>query len=157
MPLALNLAKNWLSASTVIFGMPDTIIEPIDAFQQLLDYHRAQESDLTLGLFKTNNPTKFGMVDFDDQYNATYIIDKPKTSHLEFMWGCACWSPLFTDLMAAYLEENPYTGREILLGDVFINAIESQLTVKALPFYDGQYIDIGTADELDSALKKFHL
>lgn len=157
MPYAINLAKNWLFKNTVIFGMPDTIIEPKNAFQNLLGFHQKTGSDLTLGLFLTDNPAKFGMVKTDDQNNVTYIVDKPKQTDLRYMWGCACWSPLFTELLDDYLDIHPFSGKEVVLGDVFTYALESKLIVKALKFDDGQYIDIGTADELNSALKKFHL
>jgi glucose-1-phosphate thymidylyltransferase len=157
MPYAIDLVKNWSQNNTMIFGMPDTIIEPANAFQRLLTFHQELDSDLTLGLFITDYPSKFGMVEFDDQNNITYIIDKPEETALKYMWGGACWSPAFTELLNAYLENQPFSDNEILLGDVFSNAIENNLKVKGLRFDDGQYIDIGTADELDGALKKFHL
>ena len=40
MPGALDLAHDWASEATVLFGMPDTIIEPKDAFKRMLaDHH----------------------------------------------------------------------------------------------------------------------
>ena len=157
MPYALNLIHNWLTDEIVLFGMPDTIIEPGNAFQQLIKYHLFTKSDLTLGLFKTDNPSKFGMVDFDADNKVRCIIDKPKSTNLKYMWGCACWSPSFSELMNNYLNEHPFVGKEILLGDIFQHAVDSNLCVSAIKFSDGNYIDIGTVDELDSALKKFHL
>jgi len=157
MPYALNLAKNWVNDADVLFGMPDTIIEPQDAFQQLYDFHQASFSDLTLGLFQTDNPSKFGMVDVDAMGNVKFIIDKPKNTELIYMWGCACWSSSFTKLIDEYLSSHSYNGIEIVLGDIFSYAIKKGLTVKGMKFNSGQFIDIGTVDELDSALKKFHL
>ena len=157
MPYAINLACNWLNNDLVLFGMPDTIIEPQNAFLQLLHDHQQNSSDLTLGLFYTDTPSKFGMVDTDINGNITCIEDKPSTSCLHYMWGCACWSPSFTVLLDNYLASNPYIGKEIVLGDAFQFAINRGLKVKGLKFHNGQYIDIGTVDELNSALKKFHL
>ncbi len=157
MPYAINLAKNWISKDTVIFGMPDTIIEPKNTFKRLLEFHQTNECELTLGLFPTNNPSKFGMVETDGKNNVTYIVDKPKETKLKYMWGCACWSPAFTELINDYIITNPYAGKEIVLGDIFHYAIKSKMVVKSLKFDDGRYFDIGTSDELDSALRKFHL
>ncbi len=157
MPHALNIARNWVARSTVIFGMPDTIIEPAEVFQQLLAFHQGQKNELTLGLFPTANPAKFGMVQTDDDDNVTYIVDKPAKTDLKYMWGCACWSPTFTDLISSYLQKNPYAGKEIVLGDIFQRTVELNMKVKALHFDHGRYIDIGTAEELDTALKQFHL
>ena len=157
MPGALNLARNWIEESTVVFGMPDTIIEPENAFVQLREYHDINENDLTLGLFRTNTPAKFGMVSLDDQGAVNYTIDKPLSSDLEYMWGCACWSPAFTKLIDEYLVKNTYEGNELVLGDVFNLAIDKKMKVMGYPFKNGQYLDIGTSDELNIALKKFHL
>jgi glucose-1-phosphate thymidylyltransferase len=157
MPYAINIARTWTEQNTVFFGMPDTIIEPKDAFIRLHNYHCENKSELTLGLFRTDNPTKFGMADVDDKGNLTSVLDKPAKSDLQYMWGCACWSPEFTKLINIYLLENPYSGKEVVLGDIFQRAVEVGMKVKGLPFKDGRYMDIGTAEELDNALKNFHL
>ncbi len=157
MPEALALAENWISDATVIFGMPDTIIEPAYAFDDLLSYHRKCNADLTLGLFKTDTPSKFGLVATDEDNNVLYTIDKPATTDLIHMWGCACWSPAFTNLITEHIVSNKNNSTENVLGDVFNLAIERKMVVKGLELVDGQYIDIGTSDELDLALKKFHL
>jgi glucose-1-phosphate thymidylyltransferase len=157
MPGALTLAEPWCRDATVLFGMPDTIIEPLDAFVQLRGKHDASSADLSIGLFRTDNPSKFGMVDFDTEFSVTHTVDKPADSDLEWMWGCACWGPAFTELMDRYLRDHPFRQKEIVLGDIFNAAIEQKLKVRAVTFDDGQYIDIGTAEELNFALKRFHL
>ena len=157
MPGALDLATPHIAGATVVFGMPDTIIEPHDLFAKLLAEHQDNAADLTLGLFPTDNPSKFGMVEIDAENNVLSTIDKPAETERTFMWGCACWSPRFTNLLHTFLADNPYAGREIVLGDVFDEALHRDYTVKGIPFPTGQYIDIGTAAELNSALKRFHL
>jgi glucose-1-phosphate thymidylyltransferase len=158
MPFALDLAYPWLSGGeTVVFGMPDTIVEPKDAFIRLLDHHKAQDADLTLGLFATDTPWKFGMVGFDSQGRVTDNIDKPQETDLRYMWGICCWGPRFTELMHRFLLEISSGNREIVLSEVFDEALRQGLDVRALCFDEGQYMDIGTAEELDTALHKFHL
>jgi glucose-1-phosphate thymidylyltransferase len=157
MPGAINLAEPWIGDATVVFGMPDTIIEPNDALKQLLDDHTNSQATLSLGLFHTDSPQKFGMVETDDHGNVTFTIDKPNGSNLDKMWGCCCWSSEFTALIKEYLTSNLYESKEIVLGDVFNLALKRKLPVRGLEFSDGHYIDIGTTDELDLAIKKFHL
>ena len=157
MPSAIDLARPWLSGETVLFGMPDTIIEPSDCFRQLRDYHEDQSSALTLALFRTDNPTKFGMVEADEKGAVVRTVDKPKTTDLTAMWGAACWSPDFTDLIGDYLTEAKPDGRELVLGDVFNRALERKMKVQSLLFENGRYIDIGTTTDLNLALKQFHL
>ncbi|AXI54112.1 dTDP-glucose pyrophosphorylase [Sulfitobacter sp. JL08] len=157
MPYAIDLARAWLDGQTVLFGMPDTIIEPSDCFKRLHAFHAEQMADLTLALFPTNNPSKFGMVEMDTEANVIRTIDKPKASKLRYMWGACCWSPAFTGLIGDYLHATEYSGKEVVLGDIFNYALELKLTVKGLIFEDGKYIDIGTSTDLNSALKKFQL
>jgi len=157
MPNALNLAHNWIGDSTVMFGMPDTIIEPDTVFQSMLAAHEQDAADVTLGLFPTSYPSKFGMVSMGDDNNVLYTIDKPKESDLQYMWGCAIWSPAFTELLSEFVSNRNGNTKENVLGDVFNLAIERKMKVKGFAAADGKYIDIGTSDELDSALKKFHL
>jgi hypothetical protein len=88
----------------------------------------------------------------------TFTIDKPKQSLLTHMWGFPCWSAAFTRLLHDYIKENQNSPREIFLGDVFNRALELKMNVRAVPFDEnGLCMDIGTARELDAALKKFHL
>lgn len=157
MPNALNLANKWIGDSTVMFGMPDTIIEPDTLFKEMLAYHESNNAEITIGLFPTNNPSKFGMVSMDENNNVLYTIDKPIESNLQYMWGCAIWSPAFTALLAEFVSSRNGNTKENVLGDVFNLAIERKMKVIGFVPADGKYIDIGTSDELDSALKKFHL
>lgn len=157
MPSAIDLARPWLNGETVLFGMPDTIIEPNDCFHRLLADHNETAADLTLALFPTDNPSKFGMVGIDATGTVTHTVDKPAATDLKWMWGAACWSPAFTELLGCYLAEAGYDGREIVLGDVFNRALELRMRVRGLPFAEGKYIDIGTTTELNSALRRFNL
>jgi glucose-1-phosphate thymidylyltransferase len=157
MPNALNIAYDWIGDSTVLFGMPDTIIEPNTVFTSMLSYHNTVEADLTLGLFATDYPSKFGMVALDANENVVYTIDKPAESDLKYMWGCAIWSSNFTKLLNEFVNNTNDNIGENVLGDVFNLAIKRKMMVKGYVINEGKYIDIGTTDELNSALKKFHL
>lgn len=153
MPYAIDLATPWLdSGATVVMGMPDTVIEPPDAIRQLLSSHMASQADLTLGLFHTDQPRKFGMVAIDDNLNIIEHIDKPQETDLEWLWGLACWGPRFTALLHMTLRDHSADGHEVVLGDVFDSALAHGYNVKGFPFEQGRYIDIGTYDDLRHAL-----
>jgi glucose-1-phosphate thymidylyltransferase len=155
MPFALNLAHPWLHDEIVAFGMPDTIIKPGDVFARLLAAHHTWQADLTLGAFRTDNPAKFGMIEIDDEDRVLRSIDKPQQTTLQYMWGMAAWSPTFGELMATYLRTHSYYNREVVLGEVFQYAIKEGLTVRAVRFDDGEYIDIGTFEELHRAIERY--
>lgn len=156
MPYAIDLLMPWLQGDeTVMMGMPDTVIEPKDAFKRLLAAHRAWEADLTLGLFRASDPSKFGMIGIDADQNVVEHIDKPAQTNLEWLWGIACWGPRFMSLMHELLERLAGSSREIVLGDMFDAALGEGLSVKGLPFDDGTYIDIGTYAGLKRALERY--
>lgn len=152
---AIDLAYPWVRGSRILFGMPDTIIHPSEAFSVLLREHRARPCSLTMGLFVTQRPEKFGMVELDADGRVAAHIDKPRQTHLTMMWGCAVWEPEFTDLIHEIAaNEAVRSGRERVLGDAFDEALRRGITVRGYRFADGTYIDIGTYDEIVEAQLK---
>jgi glucose-1-phosphate thymidylyltransferase len=158
MPYTINMAYPWVRGATVVFGMPDTIFTPADAYTQLLERHFSSGADLTLGLFHTGQPWRFGMVDFDPHGRVLQCIDKPAQTKLQYLWGNACWGPRFTELLNQRLEAiltGPVLQREVVLGDFFQVAIEDGLNVQSVAFDDGQYVDIGSPQELEDTARRF--
>jgi glucose-1-phosphate thymidylyltransferase len=158
MPYTINTAFPLVKDATVLFGMPDTIFRPGNAFSLLLDQHKRHSADLTLGLFATDQPWRFGMVGYDDEYRLATCTDKPAQTHLNFMWGNACWGPAFSELLnngiQAALAGGP-NKREIVLGDYFQEAAEIGLNVRVYPFEQGEYVDIGSPKDLVRAVRQF--
>lgn len=158
MPHSIARACVWLKDRTVVFGMPDTIFTPQDALAQLLSSHQQSDADLTLGLFRTEHPWRFGMVAFNPDGTVTSCIDKPKQTDLEWMWGAACWEPSFSRLLCEQQQiPEPSESSEPVLGDLFELAIQMHMKVHAVPFRDGEYYDVGTPESYAHALRTWHL
>lgn len=161
MPFALDLSYSFLGKEdTVLFGMSDTIIEPALSLKNLLGLHQKNNADLTLGLFRTQNPSKFGMVDLEKEtHRVITTIDKPEETDLAYMWGCCIWNYSFATYMHNFCEkiDRRTQSKEIVFGDIINSAITDGLSVYGEPIKDGRYIDIGTIEDLDTALKNFHL
>lgn len=155
MPYTLDQAWPWIDGNYVLFGMPDTIFTPHDAFAQLCDDHTRSGADVTLGVFPTDHPEKLCPVLMDESGQVLDMTDKPKQTELRNAWGCACWSPSFTDFMHRYLLELDQPRHEVVLADVFRAAIQHGLMVKGLYFESGEYIDIGTPEDLVTAVHRF--
>jgi glucose-1-phosphate thymidylyltransferase len=150
---AIDLAYPWTRGGRVVFGMPDTILYPHDALSRLLDHHRNHAAGLTLGLFATNRPEKFGMVEVDGTGRVVYHVDKPRHTNLKLMWGCAVWEPAFTELIHEIrnTEAQEHRGRELVLGDAIDAALARGMPVAGYQFANGFYVDIGTYDEIIEA------
>jgi glucose-1-phosphate thymidylyltransferase len=155
MPDALNQAYPWIQMDTVLFGMPDTIFEPDDSLQILLSDHRSNNADVTLGLFPTKKPERFGMVSYDQNHFMKYTVDKPLCTELKYMWGIGCWGPVFSRFMMDKLKSAPSSHTEIVLGDVFQAALDEGLSVRVTLFEHGEYIDIGNLDDLTHVIQRF--
>lgn len=150
---AIDLAYPWIKGMRVVFGMPDSIIYPPEAFAVLLEQHRTQPADLTLGLFSTSRPQKYGMVAIDSAARVTAHVDKPPHTSLSLMWGCAVWEPAFTDLIHE-VRTSLTKSSELVLGDVIDQAISRRMLVRGHHFAGGFYVDIGTYDEIVEAQAK---
>lgn len=152
MPYALDLAAAWVGGATTLFSMPDTLITPADTMARLLEHHRAQDVDLTLGLFGTSTPHKFGMVERDADGHIINFVDKPAHSDLDLMWGLAVWSPRFTMVLGDFLARVPNHSAEVVLSDVFVAALREGLSVDGLVLHDAQYRDIGTPEDFQAVV-----
>jgi glucose-1-phosphate thymidylyltransferase len=149
---SIDLAYEWIKSSTVVMGMPDTIVSPNNSIEQLFKYHRESDAELSLGLFPTNNPKKFGMVKTDKDSNIVYHKDKPTLSDASNMWGLAIWEPSFTQTLHNSLQQPRQSDKEMALGDVFDIMLTQGKTCKAFPIKEGKYYDIGTYDDYKRAI-----
>ncbi len=152
MPFALDLAYSWVKDATILFSMPDTLITPLNVMARLAEHHETKRADVTLGLFQTNTPQKFGMVKLDGTGAIVDFADKPAQTALKLMWGCAAWSPKFTQFMHDYLEESSTPNKEMVLSDLFLAALKAGHHFEPFQIANGHYHDIGTPESFQSAV-----
>ena len=166
-PYTLDQAYPFVKDALVALGFPDILFRPDDVFVRLLARQASSNADVVLGLFPTDRPQKAGMVDFNAEGRVHLVIEKPSQSDLRYMWGVAVWTPAFTHFMHEYLaalevdrlgndpDNNSRNQRELPIGDVIQAGIESGLRVEAEVVADGEYLDIGTPEDLVKAVRDF--
>lgn len=140
---ALDSGYHLTRGKTVFFGMPDTIMEPKNVF----DYLRSaagQNDDLALGLFPTARPEKFGMVRLGEGDSVIEIVDKPKQTTLEYMWGCMSWGPRFTEHLHQCVQEAGMSD----FAKIMNQAIGQGFRVRGVRIPEGSFRDLGTYDEI---------
>jgi glucose-1-phosphate thymidylyltransferase len=152
MPFALDLAAPWIGDATTLFAMPDTLITPVETAARLVQHHHYYSADLTLGLFPTNTPHKFGMVELDSDRHVVNLIDKPAQTDLLFMWGLAVWEPRFTRFMSSFLAQSQPHNSELVLNTVFLSAMHSGLSIQAHILDGSHYADIGTPEDFQAVV-----
>lgn len=163
-PYTLNQAYPFVQDALVALGFPDIIFQPDDAFVHLLARQAATNADVVLGLFPTDHPQTADMVDLDGNGRIRQIVIKPLQTDLHYTWIIAVWTPSFTRFTHEYLAaaqtqraqdntgNDPSKQRELFVGDVIRAAIDAGLQVEKVLFPEGNYLDIGTPDNLVKAV-----
>jgi len=164
-PFTIDQAYPFIKDATVVFGFPDILFEPKDAFMQLLNKRRDSNADLVLGLFPAEHSGKADMVDLDNKGFVRGIYIKPSKTRLKYTWIIAVWTSVFTHFMHEFVINHLKRGdfvrdmvnrigrQEIFLGDVIQAAIDNKLNLNSLIFTEGRFIDIGTPDDLARAVR----
>lgn len=169
-PFSLNQAYPFIQNSTVAIGFPDILVQPNNAYSQLLQRLNQTKADVVLGLFPTDQPEKVGVVDYEQNSGrVSGIFEKSPFTHLRYMWAIALWQPTFTEFLNQFIQaklqqliggRSPQTLTEIPaytevpIGDVIQAAIEDGLHVNSHPFESGSYLDIGTPENLQQAIRE---
>ncbi|MBV7333266.1 dTDP-glucose pyrophosphorylase [Chloroflexi bacterium TSY] len=162
-PYTVDQAYPFVRDSLVVFGFPDILFEPCDAFSVMLAKQFSTHADLVLGLFPSQNPQKQDMVRLNAEGQVAEIIIKPQETDLSYTWIIAVWTPTFTQFLheylarleASYLREQLEERAELHLGHVFQSAIDSDLYVESVCFPEGNCLDIGTPDDLIKAIRQY--
>ena len=164
-PYTLDQAYPFVQDAMVVFGFPDIIFQPDDAFVQLLDQQSESDADIVLGLFPAHQPHKMDMVDLGADGQIRKIEIKPVQTHLSYTWIIAVWTPKFTCFMHEYVLAGQKTNMsdkavanskeqdEVFLGDVIQAAIQNDLRIDTVLFNDGDYLDIGTPEDMVKAVQ----
>ena len=163
-PFTLDQAYPFLKNAKIAFGFPDIIFEPEDAFVQLLSKQESTNADIVLGLFEASSPQKMDMVDFDNQGNICKIEIKPTNTQLRYTWIIAVWTERFTEFIHQFVleQKNRYAvetndnlkNMEVFVGDVIQAAVNTDIKIENVIFAEGQYLDIGTPDDLAKAVQR---
>ena len=165
-PYTLDKAYPFVQDSTVVFGFPDIIFQPEDAFIKLLAKQAESSAEIVLGLFPAHQPHKMDMVDLQADGRIRGIQIKPVQTNLRYTWIIAVWTPLFTDFMheliitAQRKNDQKQDGTsaeehsEFFVGEVIQAAANDGLVIESVVFSDGAYLDIGTPDDLAKAVGK---
>lgn len=164
-PYTLDQAYAFVQNAMVIFGFPDIIFQPDDAFSQLLKKQAESNADIVLGLFPAHQSHKMDMVDLGTDGRVRKVDIKPVQTRLRYTWIIAVWTPKFTSFMHDYIfagkkgniKGKPLFGfkerDEIFMGDVIQAAIQNDLRIDKVFFEDGEYLDIGTPEDLVKAVQ----
>jgi glucose-1-phosphate thymidylyltransferase len=156
-PATIDRAFEHVRDAIVVFGFPDILLRPDDAFARLLDRLGDTGADAVLGLFPADRPEKVDMVETEKSGRVRRILIKPDRTELELAWIVAVWTPAFTDYLHEFVAAGSVgrsPGRELYVGDVLQAAAADGVHIDTTAFPDGAFLDIGTPEDLLRALRQ---
>jgi glucose-1-phosphate thymidylyltransferase len=160
-PFTLDQAYPFVKDAMVVFGFPDILFQPDEAFIQLIERQAETGADLVLGLFPASQPNKVDMVELDRSGRIIGLSIKPLETQLHYSWIIAVWTPLFTKFIHDFVQnfnknnQNTQTVNEVFLGDVIKSAIQHEITIEKVIFDHATFLDIGTPEDLAQVIKVF--
>jgi len=154
-PFTLDQAYPFVRGEAVALGFPYILFWPENAYEVVLGRWHANDADVVLGLFPTDEPEKVGVVDVDEDGRVRGVYEKSGLTHLPYMWAIAVWGARFTEFLHAFTRsaiqrsgQRTVAGQgvddgdhvaETPIGDVIQAALKSGLRVEAEVFRDGRY------------------
>ncbi|HEX5839959.1 MAG TPA: sugar phosphate nucleotidyltransferase, partial [Anaerolineales bacterium] len=158
-PYTIDQAYDFVREATIVFGFPDILIEPQDAFPRLIAHLDETRADLALGLFPTDQPHLCDPIIFDDDGRIREILVKPPHSDLRFTWTIAAWTPSFTQFLHEQLivleqEAAESSSRsEVYMSHIINAALQAGLRVEGLHLPGARFLDIGVPENLVRAMR----
>lgn len=151
LPLGIAAAEPFIRGHTIFMKFPDTIVYPLNCFEELYEFHCEKKSDLTLGVFPTDNSKNLGPVMIDKNHKIIRLEDKPDNPSENNTWNVLIWEDSFLDLLMRevelYRKSHTVKNQELKIYDIMVKAIEENLNVNAYFFEDGKCIDISCVQD----------
>jgi len=157
-PYTVDQAHAFVGDATIVFGFPDILIEPEDAYARVVEHLHATGADVVLGLFPTDQPHLGDPIEFDEQGRIRQIYVKPTRSDLRFTWVIAAWAASFTEFLHRYVAQveadAPMPRTELHMSEVVMAALNAGLRVEGLHLPGARFLDIGVPENLVRALRQ---
>jgi glucose-1-phosphate thymidylyltransferase len=162
-PYTLDQAYPFVKDSVVVFGFPDILFEPEDAFEQLLTRQTKSGSDIVLGLFSTSPHHKGDMVTLKHNEMLESIQVNTESADRGHTWIIVAWTSKFTHFMHEYIvalqrseheiKTDDSNFKELFMGDVIRAAFENGLSTEVVNFSEGNFLDIGSPENLAKGIR----
>lgn len=161
-PFSVAQAVPFIGDATVLFGFPDILVHPDDAFVRVRARLESGGADLVLGLFRAARAVPMDVVEVDATGRVRRLVTKeanPARGDADLGYLVAAWGPSFTRFLGeetARLSAEARSGRhgpspEWPMGAVIDAAIAAGLHVDSLVIDDARFLDIGTPAGLAAA------
>jgi len=132
----------------VVLG--DNFFYPTTFLKNIINFHKKQKADATIGVAQVKDPTRHGMIKPGKEKKIDDIIEKPSKKQSPSKLGCIGIYVFNPDIYKAIENTKPGYNNEYQLTDSIKKLIDNKKKV----YYQeisGKHIDIGTIDDLKKA------
>jgi len=160
-PFTLDQAYHFVKNDIVVFGFPDIIFKPRDAFNRLLERQILKNADVVIGLFRAPQPYNTQhMVKIDSGGHVCGFEIGPSQTTLKNTWIIALWNKEFTRFLHEYVSivskrfkknsaaKKDSIAAEVSMTKVFEAALQKGFKIDSVTFEEGSFLDIGSPDNL---------
>lgn len=165
-PYTIDQAYSFVADQIVLFGFPDILVTPDDAFFQLINKLQSSDAEAILGLHKVTDPKNWDMVKLTPEGGVSDIIIKSEKTGYDHAWAIMAWRYSFSDFLHNYttqlLKANNqgklFDGklwREPIISDVVKAAVHEGMKIDTLVFENGKIMDVGTPERIRQSINFF--
>ncbi len=151
LPFGIAAAEPFLRGHTIFMKFPDTIVYPLYCFKFLYELHCEKKSELTFGVFPTDNSKNLGPVVMNENHKIIQLEDKPEKPSANNTWNILIWEDSFLDILMREVDisrkSNDKKNHELKIYDIMIKAIAENLNINAYFFENGKCIDISCVND----------
>jgi glucose-1-phosphate thymidylyltransferase len=159
-PYTVDSAFPFINNAIVLFGFPDILFRPRNAFKQIVDRLMVVDADVVIGLFDLFPSQLTDRIEVGTDGDVTGFDIRTTGPDSSRGWAIAVWTPIFTRFLHEYLITSPryqnqnIPSQDIFLAHVFQAALKERININSVYFTGCNFWDIGTPQGLQKALRE---
>jgi glucose-1-phosphate thymidylyltransferase long form len=147
---AVYSAKHALGNEPFFVVLGDNFFYPQIFLKEILEFHKLNNSDATIGVTNIEDPTRHGIIKTGEYNKIIDIVEKPSPKVAPSNLGCIGIYIFNSDIFDAICKTQPGYNNEIQLTDAIKILIENGKNVYYKKI-EGKHIDIGTLNDFRRA------
>jgi len=161
-PYTIDQAYSFVKDQVILFGFPDILVTPDDAFLQLINKLQQSNAEAVLGLHKVSDPKNWDMVKLTPEGTVSDLVIKCDTNGYDYAWAIMVWKYSFTCFLHNYTKQllkannhgklhDGISWREPIISDVVKAAVNEGMKIDSLIFEKGKILDVGTPERISQS------
>lgn len=151
---AVKAADHYIQDESFAVVLGDNYVDDKEALAELVEFHQEEDADATIGAFRPDDVTSYGIIDPGDGSEVAGMVEKPEEDEAPSDLGISGIYVLDQDIFDAIERIDRGKGDEYQLTDAIDLMREDGYDV----VYDvirGTRIDVGTPERLREANREF--